>query len=209
MKEIEEESPAPHTVRGVFRYTVKHPVEMLIWRWNWKAALLSGITRSSIYLLTHIKLGWRAALGAMSVEFAFRVIVSGASGSLVQAFHRAQPVWLATLCVMIMLPAFSHLIEFSLHTLNGDKNKLSALAISVTFSILSAIFNLFAMRRNALLVKDKNQQPFWRDLARMPLIVGEFIFYPLIWLWRKSKKKVDTLNQHLSQNPESLVNRES
>lgn len=207
VEEVIEDSPAPHRVIDVFRYLVRHPVEMLVYRWNWKAAVFSGVLRSMIYLFTHLKEGWRAALGAMSVEFFFRLVVSGASGSLVQSFHRATPVWLATLCVMIMLPAFSHMIEFTLHTLNGDVNKGKAIMISITFSIVSAIFNLFAMRRNTLLVKDKNAGSLWSDLARMPAIVGEFMFYPLVWAWRRSKKKADNLNEHLSQNPD-LANRE-
>ena len=202
-----ENTPAPHRVVDVFRYLVRHPVEMLVYRWNWKAALMSGVMRSMIYLFTHLKEGWRAALGAMSVEFIFRVIVSGASGSLVQAFHNAAPVWLATLCVMIMLPAFSHMIEFTLHTLNGDVNKGKAIVISITFSILSAIFNLFAMRRDALLVKDDRAQSLGSDLAKMPAIVGEFMFYPLFWLWRRYKKKVDGFNEHLSHSPD-LINPE-
>lgn len=209
MKEEEvENSPAPHRVIDVFRYVVRHPIEMLVWRWNWKAAVLSGTMRGSIYLFTHLKAGWRAALGAMTIEFFFRLIVSGASGSLVQAFHRAQPIWLATLCVMILLPAFSHLIEFTLHSLNGDVNKGKAIIISITFSIISAIFNLFAMRRNALLVKDENQMPFWKDMAKMPKIVAEFVLYPFLWIWNKSKKKVNTINQHLSSSPDNLANRE-
>ncbi len=202
-----EDTPAPHRVSDVFRYTFKHPIEMFIWRWNWKAAVLSGAMRSMIYFITGIKHGWRAALSAMSIEFAFRVVVSGASGSLVQAFHKASPAWLATLCVMLLLPGFSHMIEITLHTLNGDQNKFSALAVSVTFSILSAIFNLFAMRRGTLLVKDDQEQSLWKDMKKMPLIIGEFIFYPVIWLWRKYKKKVDLLNQDLSKSPD-LVNRE-
>jgi hypothetical protein len=208
LSEVVEYSPAPHRVIDVFRYLVRHPVEMLVWRWNWKAALFSGVLRSMIYLFTHLKEGWRAALGAMSVEFAFRVIVSGASGSLVQAFHNAHPVWLATLCVMIMLPAFSHMIEFTLHTLNGDVNKGQAIMISITFSIVSAIFNLFAMRRDALLVKDDRAQSLWQDLVTLPKIVGEFMFYPLVWLWRRSRKKTDVaIDAPLPQNPD-LVNRE-
>ena len=134
VEEVIEDSPAPHRVIDVFRYLVRHPIEMLIWRWNWKAAVFSGVLRSMIYLFTHLKEGWRAALGAMSIEFFFRLIVSGASGSLVQSFHKATPVLLATLCVMIMLPAFSHLIEFTLHTLNGDVNKGKAIIISISYA---------------------------------------------------------------------------
>ena len=198
--EIVENSPAPHRVVDVFRYLARHPVEMLVYRWNWKAAVLSGVMRSMIYLFTHIKEGWRAALGAMSIEFVFRVIVSGASGSLVQAFHRATPIWLATLCVMVMLPGFSHIIEYSLHTLNGDANKGKALIISITFSIISAIFNLFAMRRGTLLVKDKQQQSFTKDMLQMPKIVFEFVFYPILHFRRKSK--AGKLNDQIGGKPE-------
>jgi hypothetical protein len=204
--ELVENSPAPHRVIDVFRYLVRHPIEMLVWRWNWKAALFSGVLRSLIYLFTHLKEGWRAALGAMSVEFFFRLVVSGASGSLVQAFHNAAPVWLATLCIMIMLPAFSHTIEFTLHTLNGDVNKGKAIIISISFSIISAIFNLFAMRRDALLVKDARAQSLGQDLVQLPKIVVEFMFYPLIWLWNRNKKKVAA--ETLPPNPD-LANRES
>jgi hypothetical protein len=107
-----------------------------------------------------------------------------------------------------MLPAFSHMIEFTLHTLNGDVNKGKAIIISITFSILSAMFNLFAMRRDTLLVKDERAGSLGSDLVRMPAIVGEFMFYPLVWMWRRSKKKVSALGQHLSQSPD-LANRES
>ena len=205
--EVIENSPAPHRVIDVFRYLVRHPIEMLVWRWNWKAALFSGVLRSLIYLFTHLKEGWRAALGAMSVEFFFRLIVSGASGSLVQSFHNAAPVWLATLCVMIMLPAFSHTIEFTLHTLNGDVNKGKAIIISISFSILSAIFNLFAMRRDALLVKDARAQTLGQDLIKLPKIVGEFMFYPLIWLWNRSRAKAVVEGEPLPPNPD-LAKRE-
>jgi len=208
IREVVEVSPAPHRVIDVFRYLVRHPVEMLIWRWNWKAALFSGVLRSMIYLFTHLKEGWRAALGAMSVEFFFRLVVSGASGSLVQSFHNAAPVWLATLCVMIMLPAFSHMIEFTLHTLNGDVNKGKAIVISISFSILSAIFNLFAMRRDALLVKDARAQTLGQDLVRLPKIVAEFMFYPLVWLWRRNKAQAAAKLDPLPPNPD-LAKRES
>ena len=208
VSEVVENSPAPHRVIDVFRYLVRHPIEMLVWRWNWKAALFSGVLRSMIYLFTHLKEGWKAALGAMSVEFIFRLIVSGASGSLVQAFHNAAPVWLATLCVMIMLPAFSHMIEFTLHTLNGDVNKGKAIIISISFSIISAIFNLFAMRRDALLVKDDRAQTLGQDLVHLPKIVAEFMFYPLIWLWKRNRAQAQQPAKDLPGNAD-LAERES
>jgi hypothetical protein len=100
------------------------------------------------------------------------------------------------------------MIEFTLHTLNGDVNKGKAIIISITFSIISAIFNLFAMRRDALLVKDARAQSLGRDLVKLPKIVGEFMFYPLVWLWRRSKNKPVDGVEPIPQNPD-LANRES
>jgi hypothetical protein len=45
------------------------------------------------------------------------------------------------------------------------------------------------MRRGALLVKDESEQSIWRDLKRMPWLAFEFLSFPLIWTWRRSKKK--------------------
>ena len=182
-------SSAPPSVGQVFKYVVSHPIEMLFWRWNWKAASLSGVMRGSIYFFTHLKFGWMAALGAMSVEFIFRVLNSGASASVGQAFRKAEPRWLATVCIMLFLPAYSHLIEFSLHTLNGDQNKNKSILISIVFSITSALFNLFAMRRGALLVKDEEQKTLLQDFKKMPRIVVEFVAYPFNFLRRKRRQK--------------------
>lgn len=171
-------SAPTETVWGVFKYIFSHPIEILFWRWNWKAALLSGIMRGSIYFFTHISLGIRAALGAMSVEFLFRVVNSGASASVSQAFRKANPKWLATSCIMLLMPAYSHVIEYTIHTLNGDQNKNKSIVISMMFSALSAVFNLFAMRRGTLLVSDSEQKSFWQDLKRLPVLGVQFVIYP-------------------------------
>lgn len=184
-----EELPADTSVKEVFRYLFNHPLEIILERWNWKAAVLSGVMRGSIYFFTHIALGWRAAVSAMSVEFAFRFFNSGISASIAQLFRQSKPIWLATLCVMVLLPAYGHLMEFALHTLSGDRNKNKSIVFSVAFSLLSAVFNLFAMRRGALLVKDAEQKSFGRDLLKMPVIAAEFVSYPFVWLWRKRREK--------------------
>lgn len=173
------------SVWAVFKYIVTHPVEIVVYRWNWKAAVLSGIFRGSIYFFTHITLGWRAALSAMSVEFIYRTFHAGISSSIGQAFRLAEPAWLANICIMIMLPAYAHTVEYILHTLNGDKNVNKSIVISIAFSVLSALFNVFAMRRGVLLVKDEEQKSLWSDIKRMPFIFAEFCSYPFVWVFRK------------------------
>jgi hypothetical protein len=72
----------------------------------------------------------------------------------------------------------------------GSIPKKNAILISVVVSIISAIFNLFAMRRGALIVRDESMQSFWRDLIRMPWLIFEFISFPLVWTYKRKRAKV-------------------
>ncbi len=162
---------------------------MLVRRWNWKTAAMSGLMRGAIYFFTHISLGWRAALSAMSVEFVFRTFNTGALSSISQAFRRVQPKWKANLIVMLAFPAYSHIIEYTLHVLSGDQNVNKSIVISVLFSAVSAIFNLFTMRRGAFLVKDAEQKSLWSDLKSMPRIFVEFVAFPFVWIYRTATRK--------------------
>ena len=157
---------------------------MLVRRWNWKTAALSGVMRGAIYFFTHLTLGWRAALSAMSVEFLFRTFNTGALSSISQAFRRAQPQWKANLIVMFAFPLYSHIVEYVLHVLNGDQNVNKSIVVSVMFSAVSAIFNLFTMRRGSFLVKDAEQQSLWKDIKSMPRIFAEFVSFPVLWVYR-------------------------
>ncbi len=179
------ENSQHETVVGVLKYAAKHPIEILFWRWNWKSAFFAGLFRGSIYLFTHLSEGWRAALGAMSVEFIFRVIHGGISGSLMQSLRKASPIWLGTLFVMVLMPIYSHTMEYTLHTLHGDQNRNKSLAISISFSIISALFNLFAMRRGVLITGEDNEnESLWADLKKFPRIVVDFIGFVPVKLWR-------------------------
>jgi hypothetical protein len=51
---------------------------------------------------------------------------------------------------------------------------LPSMTASVAFTALSTLFNLYAMRRGALLV-GTGRQSLWEDLRRLPRIVWDFI----------------------------------
>jgi hypothetical protein len=173
------------TVIGVLTQTIKHPIKMIFWRWNWKSAFFAGLFRGSMYFFTHLTEGWRAALGAMSVEFFFRVFQGGISGALVQGLRNASPAWAVTLFVMVLMPIYSHTVEYTLHTLHGDQNRGKSLLISISFSIISAVFNLFAMRRGVMITGDDSQnESLWADLKKFPRIVVEFVGFLPVRLWR-------------------------
>ena len=185
---------APKRVSDVFRELARHPIDTLVWRWNWKAAVLSALLRAPIFFFTYFfkKEGLKIAIGAALAQSVFRFIFGGVNGAIIQSFSKVEPAWHAVLTVPLVLAAFSHLMEFVVQSFydaqTGVNSKKSAITISVIISVISAVFNLFAMRRGALLVKDESKQPLWRDLMRMPWIVFEFISFPLIWTIRKSKR---------------------
>jgi len=194
MKEDFKNSPLLFRVVDVLRYIVRHPVEALIWRWNWKAAVLSALLRAPIFFFSYFrKDGLKMAIGAAAAQSVFRILFGGANGSIIQSFSKVEPAWHAVLTVPLVLATFSHIIEFAVQTVfdgqTGAASKGTAILLSVIISAMSAIFNLFAMRRGALLVKDESQQSIWRDLTRMPKLAAEFISFPLIWTWRRSRRK--------------------
>lgn len=181
------------SVGDVFRSLAAHPWQIIL-RWNWKAALLGALLRASFYIGVYkaSRENWRAALAAALVEFAFRFVTSGASGALVQSFRRATPAWLATGIVTISLPTISHSIEYATHyaqeyyfsgvlPASTNNSRQIAFAISVLFSVISAMFNIFIMRHGVLLVgAGAETKSLWSDIKSFPALIVEFLgFLPI------------------------------
>ncbi len=174
-------------VVDVFQNLLHHPAQ-LITRWNWKSASLGAILRASFYFTVYkaSQESWAVTLTAVLVEIFFRFITTGIAGAVVQSFRRATPFWLANIIVSISLPAFSHTVEFVTHyaqeryffdifAASENSARQRAFAISVFFSVISALFNLFAMRHGVLLVgAGEETQSLAADMKRMPRMVGEF-----------------------------------
>lgn len=189
-EDLEEVRDEIISVADVFVSLLRHPAQ-IIFRWNWKAALLGAILRASFYFTVYkaSKENWLVTMTAVGVELLFRFLTSGISGALVQSFRRARPVWMATLLVSISLPIFSHSVEFFTHYAQekyfstifaaAENNaRQKAFAISVLFSVLSALFNLFMMRHGVLLVGAGDEtNTLWNDIKKIPQLVLEFITY--------------------------------
>ncbi|MDX2034255.1 MAG: hypothetical protein SF339_26505 [Blastocatellia bacterium] len=171
-------------VADVLRSLLSHPVELLIRRWNWKAALLSACVRGSLWFLANLSAGVGAAVSAFLIEGAFYAAIAGFYGALIQAFRRAEPAWQATLTVMGLMPAINHTLEYMVHRLSGTEKVGAGIAASICFSLLSATFNLFAMRRGVLIIGAERQSLF-ADLRQMPRILLEFLLVIPRMLWRR------------------------
>lgn len=174
-------------VSDVLRNLIRHPFQ-IISRWNWKLSMIGALLRASFYFTVYkaSQESWAVTLTAVLVELGFRLITTGIAGAVVQSFRRSTPIWLANVIISISLPAFSHTVEFITHyaqerylfdvfAASENSGRQRAFAISVLFSAISALFNLFAMRHGVLLVGAGDQTLSFRgDLKRIPRLIGVF-----------------------------------
>ena len=145
-------------MRAFFRY------------WNYKSALMSAAIRAPLFLLANLPAGQDAALAAGSTEFWFRFVTAGFYGAMTEAFSRSRMPG-ATWAALIVVPGIAHLMEFLVHTWRGTPIIGPAIVASIGLTLVSTSFNLFAMRRGALLSGD-GCRPLREDLREIPRLVA-------------------------------------
>jgi len=185
---IDADGGAPQTVGSVLKDLIRHPIRFLVWRWNWKSAVMSSLFRALIFLFANLSAGWPAASKAMSTELVLRLITSGFYGAITEAFAAARPVWAAMGAVMVLMPCVNHSLEFVVHWMRGTPNLFASIASSVVFTAISTAFNLYAMQRGVLTV-GKGSRSLWDDLCRVvPLFFGFVIAGPRLIARRLSRE---------------------
>jgi hypothetical protein len=163
---------------------LRDPVKYLLHRWNWKSAVLSSLLRATLFFAVNTTAGLHAALAAMETELIFRGITSGFYGALTEAFCEAEPPWAAALTVMVMLPIANHSLEFLVHWLRGTRKLLPSILASMILTAFSTLFNLYVMRRGALIV-GHGRHSLAKDLLRMPQLAFDFVCWPPRFFFRK------------------------
>lgn len=161
---------------------------MNVAHWNYKSALFSSTIRALLFLLANLRSGWQAATGAMLAEFIYRAISAGFYGALTQSFRRVQPAWKGTLGALLAVPLLTHSIEFTIHYLRGTPNLKTSMIASVCFTLVSTSFNLFAMRRGAL-VSGHDAWSIADDMRALPSLIAGFLGAGPLWLWRCTARK--------------------
>ena len=190
MKEITFDTQPPivqtNTISEAFASVGRDPAQ-LFRQWNYKGAILSGTLRAPIFFITYLigRESLKIALAAALAQFAFRFVFAGLSSALIQKFRRVEPAWKALLAVMILIPAISHVFEFIVQytfahlTHTGDHTE-EAILRSISISIISALFGLFAMRRDVMIVGEEESKSMWSDLKRLPELIFIFVgFIPM------------------------------
>jgi len=167
---------------------IARPVDLVVRRWNWKAAFFSSLIRGIIFLLANLRSGWRAAVGAMLAEWIYRAITSGFYGAITQVFGKVEPEWEGALAAMILLPLFSHTLEFLVHFLRHTPHLKASVISSLIFTFFSTLFNVYAMRRGTMVV-GKGCASLASDLRAMPRMIGGFIAVVPLWAWRSLRSR--------------------
>jgi hypothetical protein len=162
------------SVGEVLRRFVRQPREYLLARWNWKSALLSSLCQGTIFFTLNLTVGLPAALAALAAELVFRGVTSGFYGAVTEGFREAEPAWAAALFAMVLLPLTGHAMDLALHGLLGTQNLAPSIAASAAFTAISTLFNLYAMRRGALLV-GAGRKSLLGDLRSMPALLSDFV----------------------------------
>lgn len=110
----------------------------------------------------------------MLTEFVFRFAASGFYGALTQRFRRVEPAALGLLGALVLLPTLGHSLEYLVHSQRGTPELATSMIASVMFTMVSTAFNLFAMRRGALVV-GAGTATLLDDLRAMPKLVVLFV----------------------------------
>ncbi len=173
------------SVSEVLSYLVRRPWYYLFDCWNWKAALFSASIRCVIFFTVNLTSGWEAASGAALVEFAYRLCAAGYYGAVAQAFSRARPVLVANLTALLVLPLFQHAIEFGIHWMRGTPRLATAVGVSMCFTFVSTLFNLYSMRRGALIV-GVGSKSVWEDIMSFPVLAWDFAMSAPRAIWRQA-----------------------
>jgi hypothetical protein len=162
---------------------VTRPVDLVVRRWNWKAAFFSSLIRGFIFLLANLAAGWRAAASAMLAEWLYRALTSGFYGAITQTLGETEPEWHGAIAAMILLPVSSHSLEFLVHWLRHTPHLKTSIISSMSFTVVSTLFNFYAMRRGTMVV-GRNCPSLAQDLRAMPTVIGGFLAVFPLWIWR-------------------------
>lgn len=170
------------TVREALWFFWSHPAALFFHRWNWKTALFSALYRAPVFFFAARKAGWGSAVGALTVEFLFRLFTAGVYGAISQTLRCATPLWLSGLILLVILPFGIQAGEWLLHWLRHTPGLKAGIIVSCAMTVLSSVFNWYTMRQGVMLV-GAEARPFWQDVQRIPaLIAGFLLFLPELLL---------------------------
>jgi hypothetical protein len=165
-----------------------NPWKTFVADWNWKAALLSALFRGLLFLAVAVPRG-PGALRLVWIELAFRILVGGFWGSLLQAFRGARPAWLAGLLAAVALPAAAHALEYLALQAGHATHIAAGMVVSIAVSVGSLLLNWFLMCQGILITGDGSDS-LAADMRRLPRLLAAFFLTPGVAFYRAVRGRV-------------------
>jgi hypothetical protein len=147
---------------------------MLGLRWNFKTAALSALFRGAVFLAAIYRSHHAGRVEAVLLEVTYGAIAAGIYGALVQSMRSARPAWMVETVLFLVVPLLLQLFELATHALFGTAVFRVGLFASAVLTGVSALFNLYAMRRGALLI-GKEGKSLVGDLCSLPALALGFV----------------------------------
>ncbi|HVN03466.1 MAG TPA: hypothetical protein VMT86_03550 [Bryobacteraceae bacterium] len=161
----------PESIGDAAYRVIANPWKTFVLDWNWKAAVLSAGFRAIFFSAATLR--GPGAMRGIWIELIFRLAIGGFWGSLLQAFRRARPAWLAGLCGAIILTGGAHALEFLALKAGHATHITSGMIVSIGVSIVSLLFNWLLMR-NGLMVTGEGSGRLRDDFRRLPAVLYSF-----------------------------------
>ena len=131
-------SKRAETVTEAALYVLRHPWEVFVKRWNWKAELLSAVFRGVAFCLPAGRILRDDLVRILCIEMAFPIGLGGFWGSLLQSFRQATP-------------SEHGLAYLALRAGHATHITTTSMVISITISAGSLLLNLGLIRRGVLI----------------------------------------------------------
>jgi hypothetical protein len=147
--------------------------------WNWKCALLSASARSIVYLVALSHIGRRGGLSIVLVEMAYVTLTAGLYAGMQQKALGLRNRLLGNLIVVLCVPGLAQFLDSLTHRIAGATVPGRATLAVCIFTMVSALFHLYVMRRGAFLT-NHNGCSLLEDFRRMPRLILAFVTAPAV-----------------------------
>lgn len=149
--------------------------------WNWKCALMSATVRSLVYGAAMLRGGSGERLAVIGVEMLYVTVTAGLYAGLQQRALGMRRRWLGDVCIVLLVPGLSQVLDWLAHKAVGAPAPVPALTGAVVFTLISALFHRHAMRNGTFLTGDAGVS-MREDFRRIPRLVVSFVMWPGVLL---------------------------
>lgn len=160
--------------------------------WNWKCALMSATVRTCLYALALARGHADGRLLILLVEMGYVTLTAGLYAGMQQKALELRSQLLGNLLVVVGVPGLGQVLDWAVHRGVGAAAPARALVISSIFTIISALFHLYVMRRGAFLTgkgrslgEDFRRMPFLiYDLGKAAVVMAQNFAQFMVQTWR-------------------------